>query len=399
MPGQSPMSMMRTAPRPLRKCAAPPRHRRLWPFILPVAIIVLAAGWSWLWYYGAGIAGEAEAGWIAREAALGRVYACGAQSIGGFPFSFISRCDQAAAAFKSNNPPFDVRATSVTFSAQIFRPTLLNGEIVGPVTLADPGQQPVFVANFSNAQLGLLGLPPDPEAVTVTLRAPRLDRVLGPGSGMIFAADAVDVAGRIIAGSAQSKPVIEATGHFTNATAPTFHPLLAEPLQGDADFVMRGFADFSPKPWPALFRDMAASGGGIEIKSIRIERPDAIVVGTGTLTVNQQGKLDGTVELAVVGIENVIPLLSIDQLIGQGIDRLTGGSGSANQGLNALDRLVPGLGGVVRQNAASSVIENIKKMGKPTEIDKKPALALPLRVEDNVIYLGLIPLGVVPSLF
>jgi hypothetical protein len=251
--------MMRTAPRPLRKRAAPPRHRRLWPFILPVAIIVLAAGWSWLWYYGAGIAGEAEAGWIAREAALGRVYACGAQSIGGFPFSFISRCDQAAAAFKSNNPPFDVRATSVTFSAQIFRPTLLNGEIVGPVTLADPGQQPVFVANFSNAQLGLLGLPPDPEAVTVTLRAPRLDRVLGPGSGMIFAADAVDVAGRIIAGSAQSKPVIEATGHFTNATAPTFHPLLAEPLQGDADFVMRGFADFSPKPWPALFRDMAAT--------------------------------------------------------------------------------------------------------------------------------------------
>jgi hypothetical protein len=146
-------------------------------------------------------------------------------------------------------------------------------------------------------------------------------------------------------------------------------------------------------------RFVSRHGGDIEIKSIRIERPDAIVVGTGTLTVNQQGKLDGTVELAVVGIENVIPLLSIDQLIGQGIDRLTGGSGSANQGLNALDRLVPGLGGVVRQNAASSVIENIKKMGKPTEIDKKPALALPLRVEDSVIYLGLIPLGVVPSLF
>jgi hypothetical protein len=399
MPGQSPMSMMRTAPRPLRKRAVPPRRRRLWLFILPVVLVVIGLGWTWLWSYASDIAGEAEAGWIAREAALGRVYACGSQGIGGFPFSIVSRCDQAAAQFKSNNPPFDVRATGVTFSAQVFRPTLLNGEITGPVTLADPGQQPVFVANFSDARLSLLGLPPDPEAITVTLRRPRLDRVAGPGSGMIFQADAVDFAGRIISGSARLNPVIEATGHFTGATAPSFHPLLGEPLQGDVDFVMRGFADFSPKPWPTLFREMAASGGGIEIKALRIERPDAIIVGTGKLSVNAEGKLNGVVEVGVVGIDNIIPLLGIDQLIGQGIDRLTGGNGSANQGLNALDRLMPGLGGVVRQNASASAIESIKKMGKPVEIDKQPGIALPVRVEDSVIYLGVIPLGVVPPLF
>jgi len=399
MPGQSPMSMMRTAPRPQRKRTAPPRRRRLWLFILPAVLVVIGLGWTWLWSYAADIAGEAEAGWIAREAALGRVYACGSQGISGFPFGIVSSCDQAAAQFKNNNPPFDVRATGVTFSAEVFRPTLLNGEIAGPVTLADPGQQPIFVANFSDARLSLRGLPPDPEAITVRLRQPRLDRVAGPGSGMIFQADAVDVAGRIISGSARSNPVIEATGHFVGATAPSFHPLLGEPLQGDVDFVMRGFSDFSPKPWPVLFREMAASGGGIQIKSLRVERPDAIIVGDGTLTVNAQGKLNGLVQVAVVGIDTIIPLLGIDQLIGQGIDRLTGGSGSADQGLNALDRLVPGLGGVVRQNASASVIESIKKMGQPTEIDKKPATVLPVRVEDSVIYLGVIPLGVVPPLF
>jgi hypothetical protein len=397
MPGRSPMSMME--PRPLPRRTAPPPRRRLWPFVVPAVLVLMTGAWAWLWSYAANIAGNAEAAWIAREAALGRVYACGNQSIGGFPFSIISSCDHAAATFKSTNPPFDVRAGNVTFSAEVFRPTMLNGTITGPVTLADPGQQPVFVANFTDARLRLLGLPPDPEAITVSVQKPRLDRVLGPGSGMIFQADAVDVVGRIIAGSAQSHPVIEATGHFAGATAPTFHPLLAEPLQGEVDFVMRGFADFSPKPWPALFREMAASSGGIEIKSVRIERPDAIIVGTGNLTVNADGKLNGAVQVAVVGIDNIVPLLGIDQLIGQGIDRLTGGSGSANQGLNALDRLMPGLGGVVRQNAASSVLENIKKMGKPTEVDKKPALALPVRVEDSVIYLGLIPLGAVPPLF
>jgi hypothetical protein len=397
MTGRSPMSMMQ--PRPLPRRTVPPRRRPLWPFILPVALILLASAWTLLWFYAADIAREAEASWIAREAVLGRIYACRQQSIGGFPFSIVSRCDQAAATFKSTNPPFDLRAGNITFSAQMFRPTVLNGEINGPVTLADPGRQPLFVANFSGAHLSLFGLPPEPEAITVSLEKPRLDRALGPGSGMIFQADGVDVAGRIISGSARSNPVIEATGHFTNATAPSFHPLLAEPLQADVDFVLRGFSDFSPKPWPALFRDMAASGGGIEIKWVRIDRPDAILIGTGNLTVNAQGRLNGAMQVSVVGIDAIVPRLGIDQLIGQSIDRLTGGSGSADQGLNALDRLMPGLGGVVRQNAASSVLENIKKMGKPTEIDKKPAIALPVHIDDGVISLGLIPLGVVPPLF
>ena len=123
------------------------------------------------------------------------------------------------------------------------------------------------------------------------------------------------------------------------------------------------------------------------------------MVGAGTLTVNEHGRLDGVINVAVAGIENIVPLLGIDQLIGQGIDKLTGGSGSPGQGLNALDRLVPGLSGVVRDQTNSNLIDNIKKMGQPTEIDKKPAIALPLRVADGVIYLGIIPVGVVPALF
>ncbi|MFZ0372026.1 MAG: DUF2125 domain-containing protein [Xanthobacteraceae bacterium] len=400
MSGESPLSMMRSAPPRLRKRPAKARRSRLWLSVALVAVlIVLGVGLSWGWYLAASIADRTLAGWVEREARLGRVYACGSQSIGGFPFRIVTDCGKAAATFNSNDPPFDLTATDVTFSAALYRPTVLHGDITGPVTLANPGEPPIFVANWSRAQLDLLGLPTDPEGISVNLTAPRLDRVAGPGSGMIFQADSADVDGRIIEGSARSNPVIEATGHFTAALAPTFHPLLAEPLQGDIDAVMHGFKDFSPKPWPVLFREMQASGGGIDIKSFRIERSDAIVVGAGTLTVNEHGRLDGVINVAVAGIENIVPLLGIDQLIGQGIDKLTGGSGSPGQGLNALDRLVPGLSGVVRDQTNSNLIDNIKKMGQPTEIDKKPAIALPLRVADGVIYLGIIPVGVVPALF
>jgi hypothetical protein len=398
MSGESPSSMMRAAPR-LRRRPAVTRRRRLWLFLAPLAIIIVAAGLTWGWYLAASIAARALSGWVDREAQLGRVYACGSQNIGGFPFRIVTRCDKAAATFNSNRPPLDVTATSVTFSAALFRPTLLHGEIAGPVTLADPGQAPIFVANWSSAQIDLLGLPSDPERVSVSVRQPHLDRVAGPGSGLIFQADSADVDGSIVQGSARDNPVIEATGHFTAAMAPTFHPLLAAPLQGDIDAVLRGFKDFSPKPWPVLFREMQASGGGIDIKSLRIERSDAIVVGTGTLTVNKNGRLDGVINVAVAGIENIVPLLGIDQLIGQGIARLTGANGSSGQALSALDRLVPGLSGVVREQTNASLIDDIKKMGQPTEIDKKPAVALPLRVSDGVVSVGIIPVGVLPALF
>jgi hypothetical protein len=399
MSAQSPLSMMQPRRAPAGARRGPPPRRRLWRYLVLAAVIVaLPIGWTALWSYAASIANQALTGWISREAALGRIYACGSQSIGGFPFGIVIRCDKAAAAFKSNRPPFDLSASDFTFSAQVFRPTLLNGEISAPVTLADPGQGPVFVANWSAARLALLGLPPEPERVTVDLSKPRLDRS-GANAGMIFQADRVEVDGRIIAGSARRNPVIEASAKVTAALAPSFHPLLAEPLAGEVDAVMRGFKDFQPKPWSVLFRDMQAAGGGIDIKTLRLTRSDAAVLGAGTLTINASGRIEGELRVTVAGVENIVPLLGVDQLIGQGIDRMTGGSGSSAQGLGALDRLLPGLGGVVRESASAGVIETIKRMGEPTKLDGKPAIVLPLRVTDGVVYVGIIPVAVVPPLF
>ena len=215
----------------------------------------------------------------------------------------------------------------------------------------------------------------------------------------LFAADHAEFQGRIVGGSAANNPVIDALVKFAAATTPTLHPLLAEPVQGEVDAVFRGFKDLAPKPWPQRFREMQASGGNIEITRLRLERPDAIIVGAGTLTVNANGKLNGLIRIGIAGLENIVPKLGLDRLIGRSLDKLNGGSGQAQQGLNALDRLMPGLSGVVRDSAAASVIDNLNKMGQPTEIDKKPAIVLPLNFSDGFVSLGMVPLGEVPALF
>ena len=127
-------------------------------------IVALPIGWTMLWYYAASIAGRALTGWIDREAALGRVYACGSQTIGGFPFGILIRCDEAAAAFNSNRPPFDVSAKDIIFSAQVFRPTLLNGKITGPVTLADPASRRLLPPTGRGRSWRSLACRPSPNA-------------------------------------------------------------------------------------------------------------------------------------------------------------------------------------------------------------------------------------------
>ncbi len=402
MPGESPLSMMQPAGRQARKPGAD-SVRRPWRPLLALAaiVIVLAVGWVWLWYYAASVADRTLAGWMDREAAEGRVYSCGSRSIGGFPFGIAARCTDAAAEIKSNQPPYAVKAKGAVFAAELFHPTVLTGDIAGPLTLAELGHPPSLAADWARARLSVSGRPPNPERVSVSLDALHLDRVgAAGGSGeTLFAAKLADLQGRMAAGAPNDHPVIEATLKLTGATAPTLHPLTAAPIDVDFDAVLRGFKDLAPKSWADRFREMQAAGGGVEIKSLRFTRGDAIVVGAGTLSVNAHGKLDGVIGVAIVDLEHIVPLLGIDRLIGQGLDRLAGADLTAGQGLGALDRLMPGLGAAVRETANASLIENIKKMGQLATVDNKPAVMLPLRFADGSIYLGMLRLGEAPPLF
>jgi hypothetical protein len=403
MPGESPLNMMRPlAQRPRRPAAGDARRRRRWPILVPVAIVVLGIGWGWLWYYAAAVADRTLAGWVEREAAAGRAYSCGTQSISGFPFGIAAHCTDAGAEIKNTRPPYAVKAKSVVFAAEVYHPTRLTGNIGGPLTVAELGHSPAFIADWTRARLRVRGIPPDPEGVSAELDGPHVDAVGAAEGGSavpFFAAKRAAFNGRLVSGSPRNHPVIEGTLHLAAATAPTLHPLLAEPIDFDIDAVLRGFNDLSPKPWAERFREMQAANGGVEIKSVRFVQGGIIVAGKGTLKVNDHGKLDGLVRVAVVGLEQIVPLLGVDHLIAQGIDRLSGAEGSAAQGMSALDRLIPGLGGAIRESANASMVETIKKMGEPAMIDQQPATILPLRFVDGAVYLGMLRLGDAPPLF
>jgi len=366
--------------------------RRSWRYIsLLILIAALFGGWSWLWSYASGRAEVAIAGWRAREATAGRLYDCGSQSIGGYPFRIEVTCERASALFKSNQPPVEIKTTGILIAAQIYQPTLLISEFHGPLTIADPGQPPSIVVNWKLAQSSVRGTPAAPERVSLVLDRPVADRISGGSRQNLLRAQRIEIHGRIAEGSAANRPVIEAVLRLDHVSAPDLHPAAVEPVDADITAVLRGLTDFSPKPWPVRFRAMQAAGGQIEITQARVQQGETIAVGSGSIALNPNGRLEGQLRLTVAGIEPFLQSIGAQQMVQSSptVDKLAG----------ALDRLAPGLGTVARQQAGANISAGINLLGEQTTLDGKRAVTLPLRFDDGRMFLGPIPIGNAPALF
>src|SRR4030081_3014193 len=102
----------------------------------------------------------------------------------------------------------------------------------------------------------------------------------------------------------------------------------------------------------------------------RIVQGDLIPVAAGTLGLSAEGRLDGELQMTVAGMEKVIPALGIEKMLDEGVPQATldrVAPGVKTQDLNnlfgALDRAIPGLGKVVKQNANTGVAAGINSLG------------------------------------
>jgi hypothetical protein len=367
-------------------------RRRLWRYItLVVLVAALFGGWSWFWHYAADKAQAAVEGWRAREAKAGRVYSCGSQTTGGYPFRFEVSCANASAEFRSNQPPVEVKTGSVLVAAQVYDPKLLISEFKGPLTIADIGQAPKIIANWKLGQSSVRGTPKSPERVSLVFDEPVIDLVSGDQKINLLRAKRIEVHGRIAEGSAAENPVIEIVLRLDHASAPGFNPATVQPVDVEIIGVVRGLGDFSPKPWAQRFRELQAKGGRIDITRARVKQGDTLAIGSGSLSIDPSGQLDGQLSVTVAGLEPFLVSIGAAQVVQKSpnMDKVAG----------MLDRLAPGLGDVARQQAGANLSLGINMLGTPATLEGRQAVTLPLRFKDGTAYLGPIPLGSTPGLF
>jgi len=357
-------------------------RRRL--FLAAALTALLAAGWTGLWFYAAARAKAEMATWRQREAVAGRLQDCASVSVGGYPFRIEVRCGGARFELEGT-PTLELRLPLLLAAVQVHDPRLLIGELTGPLEISEPGRPPSYVVGWRRGQASVRGLSPAPEGVSLVLEALA---VRDPGiGGDAIRARRMELAVRRASSSTPDRPLTEIVLRLDAAVADKLHPLAAQPIDADVAAVLRGVDDASPKPWPVRFKEWQARDGEIEIVKARVAQEDVIAVGAGTLKLTPRGGLDGNLEVTVVGIEKVLKMLDVERIMSDGQIGAT---------LSALDRLIPGLGGIARQNAAPGLIA---ALGRRTVLEDKPALTFPLQFADGTVFFGPFPVGEVPPLF
>ena len=391
-----------------------PRRRPLWRlFIMPILLLIAAAAWSVFWFFAASQVDVRADAWRAQEAKSGRVYDCAKRSVAGFPFRLEVRCDGASvtllsqtAAQAATRSPITAQLGEILVVAQVYDPKLLIAEFTAPATISDRGRQTSMIVNWSKAHSSVVGLPAVPQRASITFDDASVSRVDGPVQAPLAGAKHVELHGRLAEGAALDRPVIETVLQIAGGSVQGLHPLLVQPFDADVRTMLSGLKDFSPKPWPERFREIQAAGGHVEIVQSRIAQGDLIAVAAGTLGLTANGRLDGELQMTVAGIEKVIPALGIEKMLEEGVpqatlDRVAPGvkTKDVNNLLGALDRAIPGLGKVVKQNANVGVAAGINALGKEAVLEGKKARAFPLRFVDGTVFLGPLKVAQIPPLF
>jgi hypothetical protein len=387
-----------------------PRRRPLWRlFIMPVLVLIAAVAWSAFWFYAASEVDVKADAWRAQEAKSGRVYDCARRSVAGFPFRLEVRCDGASVLLQSQaaapTQPVTAKLGQILVVAQVYDPKLVIAEFTAPARISDRSGASMLV-NWRTARASVVGLPAIPQRASIVFDDPSIDRISGSIQTALARAKHVELHGRLADGATLDHPVVETVVNIQAGSLQEVHPLLTQPFDADMRALLSGLKDFAPKPWPERFREIQASGGHVELVQSRIAQGDLVAVATGTLGLTAQGNLDGELQMTVAGIEKVIPLLGLEKMLDDGVpqatlDRVAPGvkTKDVSNLMGALDRAIPGLGKVVKQNVNVGVVAGINSLGKEAELEGKKARAFPLRFVDGTVYLGALKVGQIPPLF
>ena len=408
------------------------RSSRNWWIAAPtVGLVVVAAAWSGFWYYASGRAERTVDAWRAREAEAGRIYDCSNASFGGYPFRIEYHCTEPSVDDRPGS--LAIRARSIAAVAQVWDPTLVLGEIVGPLTLAPIGAAPAATIDWSFARGSLRGTPGAPERLSIVLDKPHLAAPLASPADPLVKAEHGEFHARFAADSTPGHPVLDLALDVSQLTAPSLASTLGRPLGSlalgmtDASIVavLRGANDLAPKPLVQRLHEFQTADGRLEITNARFAQGDLIATAAGTLRLTARGALDGELQLIVINFAKLIPLLGIDRAIAQVVPQET-----LMRYAPAIDKLVPGLGSILRgsgssapgsasgtpgkessgnnasgnaasanNNAGGAALGAAVLGGQPTELEGQSAVRLTLRFEDGAAFLGPFKIGQVPALY
>jgi hypothetical protein len=336
--------------------------RRRLPLILPSLLLLLVAvGWSIFWWVASSRLSAGVDTWLAREAAAGRVYACASRSVGGFPFRLEIDCARPTATLPAEAGPIKLEAGRLLAVAQIYDPTSVIGQLEGPLTGAYPGLPEGLKATWTLAGLRFDGSSDALEQASIVID--NLDLRSSQTDQPIIATTKLEAHARPTPNV--DPGAYDVIAHMNQAAVPVIDGLLgsAAPTDVELQASIRGINSATGNSTADRLRAFGAAGGNLRIAVARLARGDVALQSVGQLSLDDQGRPVGQLDVTVRGAEQLVSLAP------------------------ALGDLGP-IAGV-----------GIKLLGKKAELDGAKARRFDVTLADGVVRLGGLPVGPVPSLY
>lgn len=330
-----------------------------------VFVLVLAAGWSILWYFAAQKTEEVIAAWIAREGQLGRTYDCASRTVGGYPFRIEVRCEEPTAVVKDPNVAVSIKARSLVAVAQVYQPDLIIAEVTGPMTVVETESKTTFNADWRLLQASLRGSPAAPQRLSLATDEVKLVRGGSADASPLFQAAHLEFHVRHAVGYSSDVPALELAVRAQDALLPALAAWINGTLNLDAVGTLSGIGDFNVKPLPQRMREWQAAGGRFLLTALRAQQGTAVAVAKGDVGLTANGRPDGAFEITMAGFDQVL----------QGL------LGNKNQGLQA------------------GLMAGLALLGPQAELEGKRAVKLPLKIQDGSVMLGPVRIAQIAPLF
>ena len=274
---------------------------RFWLYAPYVALSVLALAWSAGWLVVRGRAEEALDDWLAREAAVGRSWACADRRIGGYPFRVTLDC----ASLSLNRGDLSLSLGRTRALVQVYQPRHVIAEVEGPLrfgdgSLAVEGEWRLLRVSARASAGGL-------ERASLEAEKPRL-RVSGLPSGGSLAVTGERVAVHSRPNGTRGGGAYDVAVRATGAVVPGLDDLVGgeEPADLGADAVVTRLAGLGVGPLSALAERWRAAGGRVEAATLSAVKGPRRVEARGDLGLDDQHRPSGRLDLAAAGVDGTL---------------------------------------------------------------------------------------------
>ena len=355
---------MPTTP-PAATLQSPRSSRRVF---LPSAILgVIIVAWSGFWWYASTrVQGEWD-NFVARQAELGRQITCGDQGLAGYPFRLEMHCGGPQVVSTRPGQAFSLTLGDLNAVAQVYQPNKAVLEAKGPLTLMDSDGSKI-TASWKSAEASMAIWTSGPQNADVVINNLDASANRGGEALPLFSGTNIEAHIRVAEGANAAPGAYDLVAKADAAAIPLLDARLGNPaplsaqVQGTITKI-----DLRPQTLPERLRTWAAEGGTLTIVLAQVNRGPTSVKATGTVALDTEGHPTGDLVMALAGV---------------------------NELTNALSQsgLVPG-------KFTSLIGVGLQMLGKPSNIDGKAAVEVPLKLNNGKVSIGAFPAGKLPSLF